>query len=115
MGVAHERLRLLFPRSDLNKALFSFNVAVEPTVEDGSIRLMVEECVTPPGCVVVYEFDKNLHLISAYAGDDFRSNHARFYQNGKNAHAFTAEEQAAFHKVRCLVGCKAEFVLSEIH
>lgn len=115
MGVPHERLRLLFPRSDLNKALFSFNVAVEPTVEHGSIRLMVQECVAPPGCLVWYEFDKNLHLISAYAGDDFRSNHARFYQNGKNAHAFTAEEQAAFRKVRCLVGCKTEFVSVELH
>jgi hypothetical protein len=110
MGVAHERLRLLFPRSDLNKALFSFNVAVEPTVEHGSIRLTVRECVTPPGCLVWYEFDKNLHLISAYAGDEFRSAHARFYQNGKDAHPVSAEEQAAFQKVRCLVGCKLEFV-----
>ncbi len=115
MGVAHERLRLLFPRSDLNKALFSFNVAVEPTVEHGSIRLTVQECVTPPGCLVWYEFDKNLHLISAYAGDEFRSSHARFYQNGKDAHPFTAEEQAELQKVRCLVGCKTEFVPVQIH
>ncbi len=110
MGAAQEKLRLLFPRSDLNKALFSFNVATEPTVEHGSIRLTVGECLTPLGCFLWYEFDKNLHLISAYAGDDFRSNHARFYQNGKDAHSFTAEEQAAFQKVRCLVGCKSEFV-----
>lgn len=110
MGAAQERLRLLFPRSDLNKALFSFNVGTEPTVEHGSIRLTVAECVTPQGCQVWYEFDKNLRLISAYAGDDFRSNHARFYQNGKDAHFFTAEEQAQLQKVRCLAGCKSEFV-----
>lgn len=115
MGVAHERLRLLFPRSDLNKALFSFNEAVEPTVDHGSIRLTVEECVVPRGCAIWYEFDKNLHLISAYAGDDFRSAHARFYQNGKDAHPFTAEEQAELQKVRCLVGCKTEFVSVQIH
>ncbi len=114
MGVAHESLRLLFPRSDLNKALFSFNVAIEPTVEHGSIRLTVQECVTPPGCLVWYEFDKNLHLISAYAGDEFRSAHARFYQNGKDAHVLSPQEQAGFQKVRCLVGCKSEFVPSEI-
>ena len=115
MGVAHERLRLLFARSDLNKALFSFNVAVEPAVEHGSIRLTVEECLVPLGCAVWYEFDKNLHLITAYAGDDFRSAHARFYQNGKDAHPFTAEEQAELQKVRCLVGCKTDFVPVEIH
>jgi hypothetical protein len=111
MGVAQERLRLLFPRSDLNRALFQYNQAIEPTVEHGSLRLTVRECITPPGCRIWYEFDKNLHLISAYAGsDEFRSAHARFYQNDKDAHSLSAEEQAAFQKVRCLVGCKSEFV-----
>jgi hypothetical protein len=111
MGVAQERLRLLFPRSDLNRALFQFNVAMDPTVEHGSLRLTVAECITPLGCFIYYEFDKNFHLIAAYAGgDEFRSAHARFYQNGKDAHPLSAEEQAAFQKIRCLVGCKSEFV-----
>jgi hypothetical protein len=111
MGVAQERLRLLFPRSDLNRALFQFNMATELIVEHGSIRLTVMECVTPPGCRIYYEFDKNLRLIAAYAGsDEFRSAHVRFYQNSKDSHPLSAEEQAAFQKVRCLVGCKSEFV-----
>src|SRR4029077_20176106 len=55
MGVAHEVLRLFVPGSDLNKALFSFNAAVEPTIEHGSIRLTVEECLVPRGCGVWYE------------------------------------------------------------
>ena len=112
MGVAQEKLRLLFPRSDLNKALFQFNHAAEPTVEHGNIRLPVRECIAPTeGCAIWYEFDKNFHLISAYAGgDEFRSAHERFYQSGKSAHNLSAEEQAAFQKVRCLVGCKIEFV-----
>ncbi len=64
-----------------------------------------------PGCRIWYEFDKNFHLIAAFAGsDEFRSAHARFYQSGKDAHPLTAEELAAFQKVRCLVGCQAEFV-----
>src|SRR5208282_613309 len=110
-GVAQERLRLLFPRSDLNRALFQFNMATDPTIEHGSLRLTVMECITPLGCRIWYEFDKNFHLIAAYAGgDDFRSAHARFYQNGKDAHLLSAEEQAAFQKVRCLVGCKSEYV-----
>lgn len=112
MGVAQERLRLLFPRSDLNRALSPFNRATDPTVEHGSIRLTVQECMAPaPGCRIWYEFDKNLHLISAYAdSEEFRSAHARFYQSGKDAHTLSAEELAAFQKVRCLVGCKSEFV-----
>jgi hypothetical protein len=110
LGVAQERLRLLFPRSDLNKAMFSFNMANEPTIEHGSIRLTVAESVIPPGCLIWYDLNKSLHLIKAYAGDEFRSTHARFYQNGKDAHPLSAEEQAAFWKVRCLVGCKGEFL-----
>jgi hypothetical protein len=112
MGVAQERLRLLFPRSDLNRALFQFNAATDPTVEHGSLRLTVAECITPVlGCRIWYEFDKNFQLIAAFAGsDEFRSGHARFYQNSKAAHLLSAEEQAAFQKVRCLVGCKSEFV-----
>ena len=111
MGVAQERLRLLFPRSDLNRALFQYNQAIEPTVEHGGLRLTVMECITPPGCRIWFEFDKNFRLIAAYAGsDEFRSAHARFYQSGKDAHPLSAEEQAAFQKVRCLVGCKSEFV-----
>jgi hypothetical protein len=111
MGVAQERLRLLFPRSDMNRALYQYNQAVEPTVEHSGIRLTVDECIAPGGCPIWYEFDKNFHLISAYAGgDEFRSAHERFYQSGKDAHTLGAEEQAAFQKVRCLVGCKSEYV-----
>jgi len=112
MGVAHERMRLLFQRSDLNRALYQFNIAWNPTVEHGVLQLTVGECITPAaGCNIFYEFDKGFHLIAAYAGgDEFRSAHERFYQSGKNAHALSAEEQAAFQKVRCLVGCQSEFV-----
>jgi hypothetical protein len=111
MGVAQERLRLLFPRSDLNRALFQFNWATEPSVERSSVRLSVTECIIPPGCRIYYEFDKNFRLIAAFAGsDEFRSAHARFYQGGKDAHPLSEQEQAAFQKVRCLVGCKSEFV-----
>jgi hypothetical protein len=111
MGLAQERLRLLFPRSDLNKALYQFNQAAEPMVKQGSLRLSVMECITPLGCRVWYEFDKSFRLIAAYAGgDEFRSAHERFYQTGKDAHALSEEEQATFLKVRCVVGCKSEFV-----
>lgn len=111
MGAAQERLRLLFPRSDLNRALFQFNQAIEPTVEHGSIRLAVRECMSPPGCRIWYELDKNFHLIAAYAGgDEFRSAHAQFYEHSKDAHPLSPEEQAAFLKVRCLVGCTSDFV-----
>jgi hypothetical protein len=111
MGIAQERLRLVFPRSDLNRALFQFNMAIELTVEHGIVRFTVMECITPPGCRIYYEFDKNFRLIAAYAGnDEFRKVHAEFYRTGKGAHALSVEEQAAFQKVRCLVGCKSEFV-----
>jgi len=111
MRQAEERLRLLFPRSDLNRALFQYNEATDPTVDHGVIRLTVLECIKPRGCPIWYEFDKNLRLMAAYAGgDDFRSAHERFYQTGRNAHTLSAAEKAAFQKVRCIVGCKTQFI-----
>ena len=112
MGAAHERLRLLFPRSDLNRALYQYNVAMHPTFENGILRLTVAECTTPTyGCPIWYEFDRHFHLIAAYAGgDELRSAHNRFYQTGKKPHALSAEEQSAFQKVRCLVGCQSDYV-----
>jgi hypothetical protein len=111
MGVPQERLRLLFPRSDLNRALFQYNQATEPAFEGGITRLTVLECITPPGCRIWYQFDKNFHLIAAFAGgDEFLSAHNRYYQNGKEAHPLSTVEQSAFQKVRCLVGCKSESV-----
>jgi hypothetical protein len=111
MGMAHEKLRLLFPRSDLNRALYQYNQATDPTFEQGHFRLTVTECIAPPGCRIWYEFEKNFRLIAAYAGgDEFRSAHNQFYLTGKNAHTLSAEEQAAFQKVRCLKGCSSDFV-----
>ena len=111
MATDQERLRLLFPRSDLNRAAFRYNSAIEPAVQHGDLRLSVLECLAPVGCPVRYEFDKNLHLIAAHPGNqEFENAHGRFYKNGKDAHSFGAEEQAAFLKVRCLVGCPSEFV-----
>jgi serine/threonine protein kinase len=113
MGTAHERLRLLFERSDLNRALNQFDIAMQPTFDNGILRLTVAECITSTtyACPIWYEFDRNFHLIAAFAGgDDFRSAHNRFYQTGKDAHTLSTDEQAAFLKVRCLVGCKTEFV-----
>ena len=111
VGIAQERLRLLFPRSDLNQASFRFNLATDPMAEQGKLRLTVLECLAPVGCPVRYEFDKDFHLIAAYpASDEFSNTHDRFFQNGTNAHSLSADERAAFLRVRCLVGCQSEFV-----
>ena len=111
MEDAQERLRLLFPRSDLNRASFQYTYGAEPTFQNGNLQLKVLECLAPIGCPIRYEFNKNLQLIAAYSGsDEFRSAHDRFYQSGKDAHTLRAEELATFLKVRCLVGCNSEFV-----
>lgn len=115
MGAAQERLRLLFPRSDLNKALFVYNTGGEASFDNGRIQLSVQECLQPPGCLMWYQFDQNFHLVTAYADEQFRSTHAQFYANSKDAHTFSPEEQAEFQKVRCLVGCKTEFVQNDVH
>jgi hypothetical protein len=114
MGVAQERFRLLFPRSDLNKTLSVYNEGQDTTVENGRIRFSVKEC-DRPGCLVWYEFDRNFDLLSALADDYFRGAYREFYLGGQVAHPLTAEEEAGFQKVRCLVGCKTEFVPDNVH
>jgi hypothetical protein len=113
MGVAEERIRLLFHRSDLNLVFGSYNEGQEATVEHGRIRLSVLECRIHPGCLIWYEFDHDFHLLSAKADDYFRSTHTEFYRNDKDTHPFSAEEESEFQKVRCLVGCKTEFLLTQ--
>jgi hypothetical protein len=111
MGEAQERLRLLFPRSDLNRTAFDHNVAVRPVVEDGILRITVDECLAPIGCPIEYEFNRNFELIAARRGnDEFQTAHDRLFQNGKERHRFGMGEQAAFLKVRCLKGCNTELV-----
>jgi hypothetical protein len=115
LGIAHERFRLLFPRSDLNRALSVYNVGEEMTIDQGRIRLTVLECTLTPNCLIVYEFDNNFHLRAVTAGDPFRSAHKEFYSNRKDDHPFSAEEESEFQKVRCLVGCRTEFVSVQLH
>jgi hypothetical protein len=114
MGEAQEKLRLLFPRSDLNRMSFDHNVAVQPVVEGGNLRITVDECLAPIGCPIEYEFNRNFELIAVHPGNhEFQTAHDRYYQNGKDAHALGAEERAAFLKVRCLTGCSTGFVSVE--
>jgi hypothetical protein len=115
MGNPQERLRVLFPRSDLNQALFVYNSGGEVTVDRGNTQLSVLECLQPPGCLMWYQFERNFHLTAVYADEQFRSTHAQFYAKGKGAHAFSPEEQSDFQKIRCLVGCNSDFVPSDIH
>jgi DNA-binding winged helix-turn-helix (wHTH) protein len=110
IGVARERIRLLFHRSDLNMTLASYNEGDEVTVEHGDIRFSTLECRQSPWCHIWYEFDTNFRLLSAYADDTFRGIHNEFYHSDKHPHLFSAEEEREFQKVRCLVGCKTEFV-----
>jgi len=110
MGVAQERVRLLFPRSDLNKALSVYNVGQDMTIDQSRIRLVVSECMLRPNCLIVYEFDKSFQLRAVTPGDPFRGAHKEFYLNRKDDHPFSKKEEDEFQKVRCLVGCKTDFV-----
>ena len=115
MGTAQEKLRVLFPRSDLNKALLVYNQSGEASVDHGKTRLAVVECWLVKGCDIWYEFDKDFQLVSTEASDQFRDAHAEFYSKGNHSHAFTSEEEADFQKIHCLVGCKSEYVAVQSH
>jgi hypothetical protein len=110
MGAAAERLRLLFPRSDLNKALYTYNEGQDVTVGSVGIRFNVRECAQREACKILYVFDKSFQLITVEIADEFRGAHKEFYMKSKDDHPFSLEEEAEFRKVRCLVGCTTEFL-----
>lgn len=107
MGAAAERLRLLFPRSDLNKALYTYNEGQDVTVGSAGIRFNVRECPQLSGCKILYAFDRKFHLASATAGDQFRDAHNEFYVNRADKHLFSPREEAEFENIRCLAGCES--------
>jgi hypothetical protein len=102
---AKERLRILFPRSDLNRALFVYNRALEASVKQGRIQIDIRECQSQPDCDVFYEFDKGFNLLSVKASDSFVSAHTEFYSKAKVEHRFTKMEEDEFRRVNCLAGC----------
>jgi hypothetical protein len=112
MGVPHERFRLLFPRSDLNKDLYLYNEGLGAVVSPGRIQIDVKECwlTVPQGCTIVYGFDENFNLLSADAEDTFLNAHKEYYSKNKVDHPFSSDEDAQFQKVSCLAGCSTEFV-----
>ncbi|HKS80044.1 MAG TPA: hypothetical protein VJR23_00935 [Candidatus Acidoferrales bacterium] len=111
MEDAQEKMRLLFPRSDLNLGSFDHNVAMQPVVEGGDLRITVDECLAPIGCPIEYEFNKEFELTGAHpVNSEFEAAHDRLYKNGKSAHRFGTAEQAEFLRVRCVRGCETGFV-----
>jgi hypothetical protein len=110
MGSALERFRLLFPRSDINKVLSEYNAGLAMTIDNGRIRFDVSECSLAPNCDIVYEFDRQFHLRAVTPSDSFKSAHKAFYLNRKDEHLFSLKEEKEFQKVRCIAGCKTEFV-----
>lgn len=110
MGAAHERLRILFPRSDLSLATQRYNRAGTITASGETIRVSVQESESNPNGCIWYDFDRNLNLRSAYADDQFRIAHNGYYHTGDNRHAFNAVEEHEFRQVRCLAGCRGDYV-----
>jgi hypothetical protein len=116
MGAPHERYRLLFPRSDLNKDLYLYNEGLGAVVSPGRIQIDVKECwlTVANGCTIIYGFDENFKLLSASAEDTFLNAHKQVYSKSKIDHPFSTKEEAEFQKVQCLVGCTAPYVPVEI-
>jgi hypothetical protein len=116
MGAPHERFRLLFPRSDLNKDLYLYNEAQGAVLSPGRVQIDVKECwlTVPQGCTIVYGFDDNFNLLSASAEDTFLEAHRDYYSKNKVNHSYSAREEEAFQQVTCLAGCKTEFISVQI-
>jgi hypothetical protein len=110
LGTAQEKLRILFPRSDMNQKLSVYNQGGVVSIQGGSIRVQVIECAILPGCDISYRLNRRFELLRVEPNDPFLSAHKQFYAKSPADHPFSPREEEAFRKIRCLSGCPGEFV-----
>jgi hypothetical protein len=100
---AHEKARILFPRSCINRKFEDYNFLTEMFVRPDSVTATVAERRPPlVWGEVHYEFTNDLKLRSSEFYDSLRSKHAELRAAGQLDHDLTAQEEANMAKIRVI-------------
>ena len=98
-----EEARVFFPVTCMTRAIDSYNVVNELSVQPGRLTIDVHERapVTPAvsPISVLYHLDGRLALQDARWADDFVPMHATLYQRGELDHALSAPEVSLLRQV----------------
>lgn len=103
---AAEKVRLLFPRTCVNRVLDRYNEVGWLTVRPNGLRVLVWERRTLMSSFasVTYALDRNLQVTAVTASDQLRSLHRELEASGQLDHALTEQEVQRLAKVRYLRG-----------
>ena len=85
---AHEMLRVLFSRSDLNVAENPFNAVNEVFESAGSLAVHLTEHFPPGKAVVHFRLNQKFEVTDISAGDYFPMEHDELFRLGKLDHKF---------------------------
>jgi hypothetical protein len=97
---AHERARLLFPRSCINRKLEPYNRVARLTVDRESVTASVFELEPPKTTEVWYQLTPDLRLKHFEVSDAFRSRHAELQATRLLDHDLTPGEEKAMGVIR---------------
>lgn len=103
--VAHEKARVFFPRSCVNKKYEQYNGLAELLVNQNSIVATVWErrpLSMPQEPCTIYRLTRDLTLQSAEFHDSFRSAHAELRARHELDHDLTKEEEARLADIQVL-------------
>ena len=95
-GPGQEKLRVLFPRSCINRMLEDHNVVEEIMLRPDSIQVLVRERIAEdvvranPG--LIYTLDRNFHFLTVAPTDVFTSLHSQIEAQGRLDHTLTDKE-----------------------
>lgn len=100
----HEKVRILFPRTCINRKFHEYGVPGRPAIQGDSITVAVRENVTPEAlpALVYYRLNRKLELAEAFVNDPFRVLHRELEAAGQLHHPLTDKEISELRHLRYL-------------
>jgi hypothetical protein len=101
----HEKARILFPRTCINRKFHEYGVPGRPVIRGDSIEVEVTENLTPPGAMlglVYYRLNRKLELMEVFVNDPFKVLHRELQAAGQLDHSLTDREISELRQLRYL-------------
>jgi hypothetical protein len=98
-GPGQEKVRLIFPRSCMNKLLEPFAYVASMWREPAGIGVEVHHRLNPETASVFYHLNRDLSLKMVAVGSSFEQSHKELYTTGLLHHIFDAKEAAELRDI----------------
>ncbi len=99
---AHERARVFFPRSCLNKKLESSNRVAALKVNSNSIDVTTMELLSAPQPSLTFRLGPDMALLDLMPSETFRQAHAQMEKTGEIDHHFDQNEESTLRAIEAV-------------